>query len=318
MRAWQRVLRVRLVSTSRHKTLMFGTDNNLNISVDCYKYMSTLKDTAIIKIDNLTYREILEIIDGQYFDIEVEAGYQGSSINKIFSGGVLHVSNTLNGDRTNTCNILCTSKMIAKYSQQRLNLSFNSGVNMYSALKYVFKVAGIPNSNVSSQFKKRILTETETINATAASYVDSLCSENGTFITNTDDGESNAIVTLFDASKTNKRTIDLTGRNCTIVGGYPQMSSDGVDFMMLPTVNLACGDVIKLDNSLIDISVSASGDSQALTSAVTESAQKAFWLDKEELYMVFQLHYCLQNRGQAFTLSVNAKSRNLISKYIGS
>lgn len=133
MKAWMRILEVHLTSRLLKRKFIFGTnddvtDNNLNISITGSKYMSTLKDICTIKIDNLTYDEIIAIIKGQYYDVEVRCGYKDAGSRIIFKGGVLYISNSLNSDKTNTAIILCGSQLVARYGQSRINLTLNSDI----------------------------------------------------------------------------------------------------------------------------------------------------------------------------------------------
>ena len=45
--------------------------------------MSALKDVCTIKISNLTYSEITQIITGKFFDIEVWCGYKKGTGNHL-------------------------------------------------------------------------------------------------------------------------------------------------------------------------------------------------------------------------------------------
>ena len=66
MKAWMRVLGIKLTSKKWKKSMTFGlndADIDLNINCTVHKYMSTLKDTATIKINNLTYDKIIEILN---------------------------------------------------------------------------------------------------------------------------------------------------------------------------------------------------------------------------------------------------------------
>lgn len=313
MYAWMRRLEVTLTSTKRKKRLVFGANrfidgDDLAIDVHGFKYMSTLKDECIIKINNLTYNEVLQIIHGEFYDVEVKAGYESTSINTIFKGGVLYISNDVNDRKTNTIIILCASKLVAKYGQKRLNLSLNSGVNMYAALRFICKRAAIPSSetNISTQFKKKFLQELTTIDNTAASYIDKLCNENDTYIPNAD-AITNGIVSLFDAAKSNNRIIDLNKDNI-ILQSYPHLNTDGVDLSVMPTLNFMCGDVVKIDNSIIQIPV---------TDKSEISKNYGYFLDKDGMYMIYQMEYTLQNRGPSFQLKMLCKSRSLISNLAG-
>lgn len=311
-KAWMRILTVTFTSNKLKKKLVFGENylqnkEDLSIEVSGYKYMSTLKDSCTIKIKNLSYLEIVQLIKGEYYDVEVKAGYRSTGAQTVFKGGVLYISNSLGDRKTTTAIILCASNLVAKYGQSRLNLSLNSGINMYSALNFICRRAGIPNTNISTQFKKQFITEIANINDTAASWIDKLSDSNQNYITNSDE-ITNGFVSIYDASKSNARIIKLNSNNIQLIGGYPKLNKDGLSITITPLLSLMCGDVIKIDNSLIDISV---------TNNTEVSKNYGYYLDEDGLYTVYQIEYQLQNRGENFYYNIIGKSRSLISNITG-
>lgn len=308
MIAWMRILEVRLTSRKHKKQISFGMNEKQNLSIDIhgYKYMSTLKDEFVINIRNLTYAQIVELIHGEYYDVEIICGYKSSSAMTIFKGGVLYVSNNVDSTKTSTTTILCASEMIARYGQKRLNLTMNSGVNMYSALNFICKRAGIANPNISTQFKKKFTTEPMNVQDTAASWIEQLCAGNGTFISNSDSSVGSAM-TLFNAAKSNNRIITLKEDNI-ILNNYPTLTSDGLRLTVQPTFNFMCGDTIKIDNSIIQIPVRDKSEI---------SKNYGYFLDEDGMYMIYQMTIALQNRGHDFSIELLCKTRSLISKLTG-
>ena len=332
MKAWMRVLRVTLTTKSavegnagKAKQIVFGANEerdvymtsrtghrvksaDLAISVSGDKYMSTLKDCCTIKISNLTYHEIIRIIQGEYYNVKIECGYQSASTYTIFEGGVMYISNFRESVETNTVTILCASHLVARYGQTRLNLSFNSGINLYSAINFICKVGGVPNPNLSTQFKKSFLDSIMNCkDQSAADVISGLTDKNGAYIASTD-CVGNSFMTLYDASKSNARVVDLQARNCIITNGFPRMTADGLVFSILPTIQLQCGDVIRLDPSLIQIQVGSRAEAAKNLGGL---------IDPNGLYTIYEMHYELQNRSNNFYLQINAKSRSKISAYIG-
>lgn len=310
MIAWMRVLYIVLTSKRLKKALTIGKDvsnQNLNIDVVCHKYMSTLKDEAIIKISNLTQSEVVQIMLGEFYDVDIYCGYKNGNVTKIFSGGILHLNNKLNSSRTNTLIILCGSQLVANHAQKKLNFTLNSGINLYSAIEFICRRSGIPNSNVSPQLKKTFLTQVMNVNSTPAIWFDNLTKDNDMLISNAD-GILNSYYSIFDANKSNARVINLNKSNISLTNGYPRLTSEGLDITLLPTFNFVCGDVIKVDNSILDISKSS-------RSSLTKNYASQF-SDKGE-YMIFEMHYSLQNRGSNFSLNLQCKNRDRISAYIG-
>lgn len=310
MIAWIRKLYITLTSKKLKKSITIGNNDNnenLKLNIVVHKYLSTLKDEAIIKISNLTQSEVVQIMLGEFYDIDIFAGYKNSNITKIFSGGILHLNNKLNSDRTNTLIILCGSKMVARFAQQKLNFTLNSGINLYSAIEFICRRSGITNSNVSPQLKKKFLTKVINVNSTPAMFFDSLIKNDKMLISNSDNVlDSN--FSIFDASKSNARVIKLDKSNISLTEGYPRLTSEGLDITLLPTFNFICGDVIKVDNAILDISKTSRNELQ--------QNYAAQFSEKGE-YMIFEMHYTLNNRGESFSLNLQCKNRDKISAYIG-
>lgn len=315
VKAWMRVLRITLTTKSpgqngKNKQLVFEENESgvgLAISVNGNKFMSTLKDNCTVKISNLTYVEIVQIITGQFYNIKIECGYKSSGVQTIFDGGVMYISNLRESVDTNTVTILCASHLVASYGQRRINLSFNSGINMYSAINFVCKVGGVPNPNISTQFKKQFLEGIENAhNQTAAEWVNDQTTKNGSYISSSD-CIGNSFMTLFDANKSNARVIKLNKDTLLLTNGFPRMTADGLVFSVMPTFAFQCGDTIVMDNSLIQINVTSQSEATKNLGGL---------LDENGQYMIYEMHYQLENRGQNFFLEIYAKTRSRISAYL--
>lgn len=315
VKAWMRILRITLTTKSpgqngKNKQLVFEENESgvgLAISVNGNKFMSTLKDNCTVKISNLTYVEIVQIITGQFYNIKIECGYKSSGVQTIFEGGVMYISNLRESVDTNTVTILCASHLVASYGQRRINLSFNSGINMYSAINFVCKVGGVPNPNISTQFKKQFLESIENAhNQTAAEWVNDQTTKNGSYISSSD-CIGNSFMTLFDANKSNARVIKLNKDTLLLTNGFPRMTADGLVFSVMPTFAFQCGDTIVMDNSLIQINVTSQSEATKNLGGL---------LDENGQYMIYEMHYQLENRGQNFFLEIYAKTRSRISAYL--
>lgn len=311
MIAFKRILTVKLTSLKLKKAIVFGEEyingkDDLNINVQIYKYMSTLKDTATIKISNIPYDKIVSLIDGEFYDVEIKAGYQTSGAHTVFKGGVLYITNNLTNIKDHTLIILCASTLVARYGQARINLTLNSGINMYSAINYVSKKAGIGKTNISTQLKLQLLKDNMKIEGTAASWIDNLTKQNSTYITNSD-GITDSVFSIFDSKKSNQRYIPIK-KNMILTNGWPRLSKDGLELSLLPLFGFMCGDTINIDNSIIDIS------SQSQSEA---NQNKGYYLDQNGNYMIFEITYSLANRSDNFEVNLLCKSRGLISNYIG-
>ena len=142
VKAWMRVLRITLTMNStaengKLKQIVIGANEergvtttgvtvngatydykntDLAISVSGDKYMSPLKDNCTIKISNMTYAQILQIIAGEYYNLKIECGYRSGNVFTIFNGGVMYISNLRESVETNTVTILGASRMVGPIS----------------------------------------------------------------------------------------------------------------------------------------------------------------------------------------------------------
>ena len=307
--SWMRRLEVTLTSTKTKQKMTFGKGADyLGVDVKLYKYMSPLGDNCVIKIMNLTYGEIVRIIKDEFYNVEIKCGYEqgkGKGLRTVFKGGVIYISNDLNDNKTNIVNILCASELVARFAQRRINLSLNSGINLYSALKFICERAGIPNSNISTTLKTKFLTEILSVDDTPANWVQKIVDQMPSLASNAD-STSNSLLSVYDASKT-RNFIELTNDMINLSGGFPRLTSDGLDLTLMPTINFVCGDVIKIDNSLINISASS-----------TQEANSNYgnYLDADGCYTIYSATYSLQNRGNQFNVELLCKSYNVF-KQIG-
>ena len=185
IRNWIRLLSVEF--SNGRNTVIYGNKflqgkNDVSIHVSGSKFMGALKDSCKILIDNLPYSELLNLIDGKYFDVKIKVGYKGSGDVVMFDGGVLYISNNRTNTKTTQAIILCASKLVAKFSQSRINLTLNSGLNLYSAAKYVLSKAGVKNPNISEGLKSTIIKNVQNVNDTGGGWLNKLLENNNSFV----------------------------------------------------------------------------------------------------------------------------------------
>lgn len=311
LKAWMRDLQVILTSDTMKSSIAFGQEwkkgkDDISIEVNGTKYLSAMKDSFTVRITNLTYSELVQLIVGKYYGIEIKAGYRSRSAQTIFKGAVIYMSYEKQDVTTNTVIILAGSKMVAAYGQSRMNFSLNSGINMYSALKFICRRAGIANANVDEALKNRVIRDTTSSQGTVGNWLESFSTANN-FIVDSDSSYGND-ATIISPYRTNNRVIKLDSNKITLVSGYPKLNSDGLSLTILPTFNFMPMDVIVIDNSIIDISVSSNNSKQF---------NNSMYLDEDGKYLITQIEYDLQNRGDSFNVHILAKARSLYSHLAG-
>lgn len=309
LKAWMRDLQVILSSSSLKKSVSFGKEwqkgkDDIAIDISGTKCMSSMKDSFTVRLSNLTYAELTELIMGKYYDIEIKAGYRSRGAETIFKGSVIYMSNEKQNVTDSTLIIIAGSKLVSKYGQSRMNMSFKSGINMFSALKFICKRAGIQNANVDKKLKDRVIRTAFSSQSTINESIDVFASSNN-FIVNSDSSYGND-VSIINPYNTNTRVVELNSEKVVLVNSYPKLSSDGLSMTLLPTFNFMPIDTIIIDNSIIDISTDS-----------TSNINNSMFLDADGKYMITQISYKLQNRGNAFYVELLAKSRSLFSKASG-
>lgn len=311
MYAWMRVLEVHLTSKTLRKTIVFGREHfkgkeDLNITVTLNKYLGFLKDNATIKIDNLSYSTIVELIDGKFYDVKIVCGYRGQTTQTIFDGGVLYISNK-NVIKTNTVIILCASHLVASYGQSRMNLTLQSGINMYSAITFACRRAGISDLQISEILKTEYLREKETVSGTLPQWLEKLTEQNTGLVANSDSSTGGTGM-IYNIQKASNRTFNVSNDMIDASGGLPTLTNDGLSLTMLPVFAFQCGDIIQLDNSIIDISAN---------SRDTALKNYGMYLNKDGRYMIYEMQYNLQNRDSDFSVEMLCKSTSFVTSFLG-
>lgn len=312
MKAWMRDLRVILTSKKSNQTLTFGDkwlkgEEDLNISVKGTKYMSTLKDTCTIRITNLTFFEILRLINEEFYKVEVKAGYRNSNLTTIFSGSVVYISNELGDRKSNDVIIYCGNNFLGQVGQSQMNLTLSSGINMYGALSFIAQRSGFRNFSIDEQLKNRILANEISVKGSSSSFFDTFTMNNGLGVMT--DSSNGSDISIFTANSKKMRVLNLINNdNIILTSGYPTLNSEGLHLQLMPTFNFMPMDIIRIDNSIIDIGTEGTSGRERIIGNL---------LNREGLYVIYEVGYDLNNRGSNFNLSILAKGKHLFSGLIG-
>jgi len=309
MKVWKRKLIVKFKSSLSKKIMSFGENekSNLLIEIKGSKYLSSLKDEFVIDIFNLTYAEIAKLISLKYDDIEIFAGYETIGIRKIFSGKVIYISNERESRETNIVHVICVSKLLGIYNS-RLNLTLNSGINMYAALNFIIKRGGVKNSNVSEEFKRKFVTDVMSAKGKVSSILDTFTNNSNSYTVQADASQE-SIVSIWDLKRSDARIVEIKPENGMLINGFPTLTTDGVMLQSLPVFNFMPGDTLIIDNRLIDMSINSV--SQAT------SSQLGTYLDKNNKYVLYQINYSLSNQDGDFKLILKSKAKSILMNIFG-
>ena len=311
-RCWIRYIKVVLTSQKVKKQIVFDNftpKKMFNISITGSKYVASNKDGGTVVITNLEYDTMMQIVLDEYYDIEVYAGYKAHlqnddfSLPRYFKGQVSFINQKIHSKHDQDTYIHYASALVAKYSQSRMNFSFNSGFNIYSAMNYMCQLSGIgKRANISSQLKLKFLDKVYHNYNTNQTVFDNLAEIGGDYMINTDGSEDGSVINILDLS--NKRKIKIDPDTINLQKGNPTITSSGLKLSVLPTINFKVGDIIVIDNGLLDAAVTS-------PDAVKETFNTNF-IDQNGEYMILQVDYSFQNRGKAFELNITGRAIHII------
>ena len=290
--------------------------DQLNINVKGVKKLTALEDNGVCEISNLTYATIAQIILGQYYKIEIWAGYRTQQLQCYFSGEIAYISNEIQMRRDHKCHIIFASALVAGYSQARINFNLNSGINLYAALKYICLTSGIDSSHLNENLKNEVITEVSSNWGTPATLVETLTNQTSTFSANGDSSIDGSIVNC--SSIADKRQIRINSETISFKKGNPRLTKDGIEIYLMPTFCFVTGDIIIIDNSLLNVSETS------LQGAQTNFSSNYFdttFVDTDTpnlgAYMIRQIDYTFENRGENFELKITARAVSIIKATLG-
>lgn len=297
----------------------------LTMNISGSKYLSTMQDNFVITIYNLDPMTIYELVNKGYLNVKIEVGYRSivndngePILTTIFKGGVAYISSDTSDIKTQTTYIVCTNQMIAKYSQTRLNLSFRSGMNIYTMMKFIARRAGLGSIYVSEELKGQNLYEDMMTENALPQLIDrviddSLNDEFGTANVYAAMGDSSwdtgedgcSALSVLDISRVPLRTLNISADSGLLINGPCNVTSDGVKFDALCTFLLMPGDQLHIGGSLLNFYFRNQNEMLQSNSITSQ-------IDKKGDYIVFQIDYSLSNADGQCKQSVHCKSKSLI------
>lgn len=273
-----------------------------NITVRGKKQLALLKDGGCVEVSNLGYDVIALIMSMELYNIEIKCGYESdASLQTIAKGAVSFISQKIHSRHDTTTYITYTSTFIAAFSQSRINFNFNSGVNTAAMITYLMNERGAKDMYISPHLKDAVCKYATSLRGTAADCItQALATAGGGYEVMTDNSYTNNVISLTDISE--KRVIKLNKDIINIQNGNPTVTSEGLSITVYPVITLVPGDIIQVPMDFIDLS---SG------TTTPESVQQTFntsYVDPDGYYIIQNISYTLQNRGEAFEYNISALS----------
>lgn len=315
VKIWTRVLYLVFKNDETNESLVIGKTiddtKKPRIEITGTKYMSSVKDNFKIQVYNMTYVQMYTIQKRQLWHIEIYAGYLNGqnyfnfTAPKIYDAYLFNMLNSKKDYKDNVVTFMCASKLVAKAQQFRLQVSFQSGVNLYSMIKYIGEKADMTNMKVSESFKDTFASDVASCDSSASSYLEKISEANNNCFMSTD-STSDSELSVFDLSDESRdRTTILINPSKGMLIDTPEINSSGLTFSSLPVLNYLIGDTIKIDNSLINL---AQGQDNYSSST---KVPNAVYINGDGLYYIWQIDYSLTNADGDFKLTLTCKNKEM-------
>lgn len=306
---WIRMIEVTLTSRITNQKLVFNNfdpKHQFNIDINGVKEVATNKDNGTLTITNLEYDTLMQIVLCEFYDIEIKVGYKSAgNLQTVVKAEVSFITQKIHSKHDVDTYITFASPMVAKFSQSRLNFSLNSGINIYGALNYICQLSGIgKNANIDQTLKLNFLKNVYQNYNTAATVFDDINKISGNYMISVDGSEDGSVINILNIANTKRIKVDPNHMN--ISKGNPTVSSDGLKISLLPTRNYCPGEVLVIDNGLLDVSIQ---NASSVTSTFNTN-----YLDQNGQYMIIRVDYHFQNRGPAFEYNIQARALDIIKK----
>lgn len=315
VKIWTRLLYLVFKNDDTGEELVIGKtiddSKKPRIDISGTKYMSSLKDTFAIKVYNMTYVEMYTIQKRQLWHIEIYCGYLNGqnyfsfTAPKIYDAYLLNMVNSKEDYKENVVTFITASKLVAKAQQFRLQVSYQSGVNLYAMIKNIGERVGMTNISVSESFKDTFASDVASCDSSASSYLEKISETTNDCFMSTD-STSDSELSVFDLSEESRnRTAILIDPSKGMLIDTPEINSSGLTFSSLPVVNYLIGDTIKIDNSLINV---ANGEDSYSGST---KVPNAVYMNGDGMYYIWQIDYKLTNADGDFKLTLTCKNKEM-------
>lgn len=286
---------------------------NFDIRVSGTKYLALTKDKGVIEINNLEYDTVALIMNAQLFKIEIKIGY--GSLNNLFTiakGEVSYISQKIHSHHDTTTYITYASEFVAAWSQSRINFSVNSGINLYSLINYLFIENGGTEVKTDLDVALKYNTLQNVYNEwdNSANIIDkALATQGTTYQLSSDSSLSGNVISCTSLGE--KRVINLQESQIMIMNGNPTVTSQGLKIKLIPSFNFVPGDILIIDNAMIDVS-GGMNNPDSVTNTFNVN-----YMDTNGQYMIQEINYVFENRGSNFYLDVTARAVSLFENISG-
>lgn len=347
MDAWLRKLKVTLyadLGDRNHVELSFGDDplkDQLAISISGTKFMSPMKDEFTIHIKNIpenSDRSVIQLKDIDFRYVSIDAGYAGMS-ERLFFGYIVSMT-TKRIDNTKTLDtILVCSGSYTYNNLHGKTLTLKKGLSYYDALMFAARLSGIMPGELElpNTLKRKRFQQDFTFDGTLTSMLIQLQQLDKSLLCHCD-FTSHSKFKIWDANVFTPRLVKLNPDNIVLTNGFPSIEDQGIVFTVLPFFNFIPGDEIIFDDAkFINVAIEslssytsipdpskfiASGNESNFVydenqNKSYEEQLKSYVANFQGRYIIRELRYNLENRGNDFTIGIKCYSKELYQKIKG-
>lgn len=281
---------------------------NYTIRVTGQKQLGTgIADGGTITVTNMEPDVLALIIAAKLYKVEIKFGYKSSGSLITFAKGEIAFITQKPFARHDTYTyITYAPESIAKMKQGTIGFFANSGVNMWSILNYL---TDNTKCAISPNLTRLALNQAQYFSGTASNIIEQLCKNANTIVSS--DSSIGNVLTISNIDE--KRVIDVNPASVIIKNGNPTLTSAGLQIGFYPLFNFVPGDILHIDNGLIDISQGL----MDFNSVINASDLNSAYIDVNGEYMIQKISYTFENKGEAAEINCLCRAVSALQNLSG-
>ena len=306
-----RYMRLELFSNKINKKITIES-LKVQFEVTIKKYLSNMKDEALVSIHNLDkniYNKLIQNNELIYDRINIYAGYQNKNENKVFlvfSQKILSISVDRSDLNSPLTKIVCSPL----YQRNFQSLKFSVGTSLYSVINFLTKKMYLRNPYIDNKLKLRRLKSDLIVNNINNGLSQILRDYPFVSIYNDTDSTNDMKFEIIEY-KTN-RTISISPYNGTLIKSWVQINSDNITFSSMLVHNYFIGDGLYIDSNWFDYSLSGVNDYKEYLKIRRKVNKNNEDKETKDMYIITGLDYNLTLDSE-FLVNVTCKLKKLFN-----
>lgn len=310
-----RYMKIELFSNKMKKKITIES-SKIQFEVTIKKYLSNMKDEALVSIYNLDrdiYNRMIQDNELIYDKINIYAGYKNKGEEKVFlvfNQKILSVTI----DRSNLTSPVTKIVCSPLYQRDFQSLKFSSGTSLYSVLSVLTKRMYLKKPYIDNKLKLRNLKSDLIINNINNGLSQLLRDYPFLSIYNDTDSVNDIMKFEIIEYKTN-RTIEISPYNGTLIKNWVQVTSENLTFTSLLVHNYFIGDGLFIDRKWMDHSISQTSDYKEHLKSENRLKINDKSKETKDLYIITGLDYNLTLDGE-FSVNITCKPKKFFNSHI--